>query len=501
MPTLSPHARAIVAAFGTQPGVTPDHVGNLQAAIDASPVLIERINAAVAQGHLKAIMPLTHPNAGGEYDPVHRVMRLPLERLTTPPYGPTQGDRAKHNAGEITFVLGHELEHGFNRIATQQANAAFAQAVRRIAKHDPAPRDYTAPLAARLAQNRRDEAVAQIAGWNAIVSRVRSTNPKPGLQDIYDAQPGRMADFITRQGARPNYTYTLKSGFTLDADHTLSPTPANVEAMGRHFFDKAASDAQLGPLGNSDYANYYARSAVSFIAQIERHYHPPRPGVSAPQLGLDLARLRLSEQLLEENGIDLGRHTQPLPYYDLGSQPPAARLFQHTKTTHQHVWPVEADLPEAASVHDGMPARTPADPGHPDHALLETLRVHVRALDRQAGKGWDEYSDRLAASALVMAKRMGFTARDELHLACNRATERYAAGEILHLARTGPYASADPAANLARMPTAEALAQPAEARYRQLAATAEAQPSAWQAQRGHVPVPDDAARCRPGVRM
>ncbi|WP_147652458.1 XVIPCD domain-containing protein [Vulcaniibacterium gelatinicum] len=147
--------------------------------------------------------------------------------------------------------------------------------------------------------------------------------------------------------------------------------------------------------------------------------------------------------------------------------------------------------------------RTPADPGHPDHALLETLRVHVRALDRQAGKGWDEYSDRLAASALVMAKRMGFTARDELHLACNRATERYAAGEILHLARTGPYASADPAANLARMPTAEALSQPADMRYRQAedinAAQARAQtmPLAWQ----QAPGSDELARGGHGRRM
>jgi hypothetical protein len=467
MSTLSPQARAIVAAFGRQPGVTQDQLNNLQAAIQASPVLIDQINAAVAQGHLKAIVPLTNPNAGGEYDPINRAMRLPLGRLTTPPPGPDQRLRASLNAGEITFVLGHELQHGFNRAATQKSNADFANAVRRIAERDPAPRDYTAPLAARLAQNRRDEASAQIAGWNALVSRVRSTNPNPSLQDIFIAHPGRTADFIDRQGTRPNYTYTLKPGLTLNADHSLSPTAANIEAMGRHFFDKAASDAKLGPLGRSDYVNYYARSAVSYIAQMERHFHPPRPGTTSPQMALDLARLRLSEKLLEENGIDLGRHTQPLPYYDLGTRPPGARLFQHTAGTHRHVWPIET----AERLRDETPAaraRTPADPGHPDHALLEKLRERVRTLDREAGKGWDEFSERLAGSALLMAKKAGFTAEDELVLAFNRPTDTHAAGEILHLARTGPHASADPAANRTHMFTADALSQPAEQRYRQV---------------------------------
>lgn len=478
MPTLSPQAQAIIAAFGQQPGVNPDHLNNLQSAISASPVLTGQINDAVANGHLKAIVPLTNPNAGGEYDPGSQAMRLPLSRLATPPQGPSQAKTAQENAGEITFVLGHELQHGLNRLATRQAYTDFADDVRQIAKNDPSPRDYTAPTAALLAQNRRDEAGAEIAGWNAIVSRVKSANPNstPGLQDIYEAQPGRIRDFVDKIGN----TYTLKPGLQINPDQTLSATPANIEAMGRNYFDKAATASNLGALGNSDYVNYYARAPVSFIAQIERHYHPPQQGVAAPQMGLDLARLRLSEKLLEENGIDLGQHQQPLPYYDLANQPPTAHLFQHTKTTHQHVSPLASGALEA--VMQRGPARpSPASRlDDADQGLLEKLRDEVRRLDRSAGKPWDDASERLSNSALLMAKENGFSAGDDLRLAFNRPTERHAGGAILHLFRDGPNASPDPAANRACMTTADALSTPASERYQQVDALVQTQEQAQQ---------------------
>jgi hypothetical protein len=472
MPTLSSQAQTIVASFGQQPGVAQDHRNNLQAALNASPALIDQINDAVAQGHLKQIVPLTNPNAGGEYDPQDQAMRLPLAKLTTPPAGPGSNKIAQENAGEITFVLGHELQHGFNRAVTRQAYTDFANDVRQIAKDDPAPRDYTAPTGVLLAQNRRDEATAEIAGWNAVVSRVKATNSNPSLQDIYEAQPSRMKDFIDVAGNN----YTLKSNLALNADLSLSTTPANVEAMGHNYFDKAPrSPGGLGALGNSDYVNYYGRSPVSFIAQTERHYNPPQAGVSTPQMGLNLSRLRLSEKLLEENGIDLGNHQQPVPYYDLSNQPPAAHLFQHTKTTHQHVSPIAAEVLDSELSREPAqptPSRRPPDfdHSHPDHDLLEKLRDGVRKLDQEAGKGWDDASERLAASTLVMAKEKGFTAQDELQLAFNKPSQRYAAGELLHLSRQGPGESSDPAANRSHMTTAEALSKEVAERYQELEA-------------------------------
>lgn len=113
------------------------------------------------------------------------------------------------------------------------------------------------------------------------------------------------------------------------------------------------------------------------------------------------------------------------------------------------------------------PSTTPADPKHPDNALFEHLCEQVRALDRQSGKAWDDQSERLTASALVMTKEKGFTLHDSPQLAFNRQTEQWSAGEILHLFRQGPHASVDPHANRSHMPTAQALSMPAEQRYQQ----------------------------------
>ena len=99
MPTLNREAQAIIAAFENQPGVTPDHVQNLRASVEASVALIEQINAAVDEGHLKQFEPLGHARAGGEYDAATKSMRLPLDILTTPPSG------RPFNTGEVTKLL------------------------------------------------------------------------------------------------------------------------------------------------------------------------------------------------------------------------------------------------------------------------------------------------------------------------------------------------------------------------------------------------------------
>ncbi|ROU05164.1 XVIPCD domain-containing protein [Lysobacter enzymogenes] len=111
------------------------------------------------------------------------------------------------------------------------------------------------------------------------------------------------------------------------------------------------------------------------------------------------------------------------------------------------------------------PAAAPLGPQ--DAALLDRLRAQVRELDRAAGKSWDEQSERLSASALVMAKERGFAAQDDLRLAFNRRSDDFAAGSLLHLSRHGESASPDPYANRACMPVAEALAVPAAERREQ----------------------------------
>jgi len=464
MPTLSPQAQAMVIAFGHQPGVTPDQANNLQAVINASPVLIDQVNNAVAAGHLQQFAPLTHANAGGEYDGQSKAMRLPLAMLTTPSPG-----QPPFNAGEPTFVLGHELQHGFNHAATTQAYQTFFNEARQKA-HEPAgPRDYTAATANLVAANRRDEAGAEIAGWNAVVDRVKGTNPHPTLQDIYDAEPGRMADFIDQSLSGAPYTYTLRSNLTLNPDLTLSASAANLEAMGQNYFDKAPANTKLGHHGNSDYANYYGAYAVGVVADLERHYNPPQRGVASPQMALDLSQLRLTEKLMEENGINLGTNTQPMPYFDSSTTPPTAGLFQHTQTTHQHTIPIAAQALEVERTALRQQGTTlqrsdPSQADHPDHALYQQIRSGVEKLQPHPGRNDDPASEgRMTASLLVLAKQSGLERVDHVVLSEQRGDLQKDENVFLVQGQ-----QADPAHARTMMKTNDAVSAPEVDSYRTL---------------------------------
>jgi hypothetical protein len=197
----------------------------------------------------------------------------------------------------------------------------------------------------------------------------------------------------------------LKPNLTLNADMSLSETPANIEAMGHNYFDKAPGKVGIGYRGNSDYVNYYAAAAISYAAQVDSTHAKPHKGVE-PRMIVDMNRLGLSEKLLEENGLFLGRGSPaPKPYLDSSQTPHTPRSFDHTHQSHTH-------SPVAPS--DG--SRTPADPEHPDHAMLQQIRGHIRELDRRHGREFDETSERISHSLLTLAKDERFNRVDHVLL-------------------------------------------------------------------------------------
>ncbi len=306
------------------------------------------------------------------------------------------------NMAEPAFVLGHELQHAFNRLDVAKADKAFRNHVLAKAKDQSPVNDYTPDIDARLAASRRDEAQAEIAGWNALVGQVRAASPNATIGDVYKKNMPRMSDFIDESSGSPS-THTLKPNLTLNADMSLSDTPANIEAMGQNYFNKAPGKARIGYRGTSDYVNYYAAAAISYAAQVDSTYAKPHKGVE-PRMIVDMNRLGLSEKLLEENGLFIGRgNPTPKPYLDSSQTPHARRTFDHTHQSHTHA-------PVAPS--DG--SRTPADPEHPDHAMLEQIRGHIRELDRRHGREFDETSERISHSLLTLAKGERFKRVDHV---------------------------------------------------------------------------------------
>lgn len=71
--------------------------------------------------------------------------------------------------------------------------------------------------------------------------------------------------------------------------------------------------------------------------------------------------------------------------------------------------PTMARLQRSQAPHAGL---SPADAGHPDHAMLERIRAGVGDLDRSVGKPWDDASERLSRSLLAASKDGRAPSRD-----------------------------------------------------------------------------------------
>jgi hypothetical protein len=394
---LTPAAQTLADNFTA--GLTADQRTNFNNALQNSPALVTQINAAVASDDLRGFSLLpAGTNAGGQFDPTARRMELPASIITTPTGG-------AYNANELTFVMGHEIQHAINRPTQVTATNTFVADVNRIGQTAQATHDYTAPLNARLASNRQDEATAHIAGFNATVSMVRSGNGNhnPSLEDIYRAHPGRMQDFIAVTPGTPA-TYALRAGLALNADMTMTPNATNTEAMGRHYFDQPGTSARIGANGDSNYQNYYATAWVGYAAQVERANAPTHAanGINT-QMHVNMTTLGINEPQLERNGLNLGAAGVRQPFYDTSTNPPTQGNFDHTVGTNRHV-PItvpEVHVPTHQAPNQQAPnQQAPDQRALPNHPAVQQA---LDALDRSPNIPADAFGHQRLNAAAGMA--------------------------------------------------------------------------------------------------
>lgn len=94
------------------------------------------------------------------------------------------------------------------------------------------------------------------------------------------------------------------------------------------------------------------------------------------------------------------------------------------------------------------PRNDPTQLGHPDHGLYQQIRQGVEALDARHGRTFDEVSERVTASLLVLAKDNDLERVD--HVLVSNATREHPAGHMLFLVQGEP---SDPAHQRAGRPT------------------------------------------------
>ncbi|WP_164147440.1 XVIPCD domain-containing protein [Stenotrophomonas maltophilia] len=106
-----------------------------------------------------------------------------------------------------------------------------------------------------------------------------------------------------------------------------------------------------------------------------------------------------------------------------------------------------APAPDEAS-GSNRALQDPTQPGHPDHALYQQIREGVEALDAKHGRSFDEVSERMTASLLVLAKDNDLERVD--HVLVSNATREHPAGHTLFVVQGEP---SNPAHQRAAMPT------------------------------------------------
>jgi hypothetical protein len=194
---------------------------------------------------------------------------------------------------------------------------------------------------------------------------------------------------------------------------------------------------------------------------------------------LNMSQLRLSEQLMEENGINLGTGTSaPQRYLDSSTQPPTQHQFDHTSNTYTHI-PISAQEFERSRGVDAAAVsnQTPDQAGHPRHRLYQQCSAGVDALDQQLGRLSDHSSERMKASLTTLAAANGLERVDQVQLSKDSGQTR--AGQNVFIVQGDP---TNPAHLRAHLPTDQAVSTPVEASFRELAQLDQRQQSLQNAQ-------------------
>ena len=158
---------------------------------------------------------------------------------------------------------------------------------------------------------------------------------------------------------------------------------------------------------------------------------PPRDEIEQVEVAEELAAVPLKEPANDviANQAVPEQHPEPEP------EPAMERM---ARPAEQHPW-------------------TPLNPEHPDHALYQQIREGVAKLDEAHGRSYDQTSERLTGSLMVLAKSNGLDSVD--HVVLSQPTESQPGGQNVFVVQGE---LDNPGHQRAGMPTAQAVKTPFE---------------------------------------
>ena len=239
------------------------------------------------------------------------------------------------------------------------------------------------------------------------------------------------------------------------------PEPMNAASMQDGLAQRGQS-SEMHPLAG-DAPTVAAQGFRATGAAQEHQKHASAN--QANDLGASASEFAVARSTVEATA---GSHeAQPLSPERPEVQPPSV---QEHPAAERPEPPQPPDLPPP--LIDTKPAvhLTPLQPEHPDHVLYQQIREQVTALDAAHGRTFDQNSERLTGSLLVLAKNNGLDRVD--HVVLSSATADQPAAHAVFVVQ----GELDNPAHLrASMPTQQAVKTPFEESLQQFDVVAEEQ--------------------------
>lgn len=316
-------AKELIINFGKIPDVKEQHYGNLVKIMSSSPKLIESFNLAAERNLIKSLVILEDNAAGGSFSSSGK-LAIGLHNLSTSNTNNVISNEKKY---EMIFIMAHETHHALTNKASEENLVKLYEDSKTEAQKGDKHRNFTTVISNYVAFNRRDEAEAQLAGYNAVVSALIEENKNISLATIRNTTK-RMLDFIPRKLVHEPKNFHAEYESNLDQSFFLEASPRNIEASAKNYFDKSSKDTRLGCHHNSDYVNRYAGFAIAIainadLAEKEHNSSNKSPfsidiqNFKVPRIDNpnEFVNLSLSEAIIESNGLNINAD-KPIPYID-----------------------------------------------------------------------------------------------------------------------------------------------------------------------------------------
>jgi hypothetical protein len=264
-----------ISEFGKNHHLNANQYSYIIEIMTSSPKLVEQFNYASSHGenyrnsHFIKNLDFTPDDiaVGAIYDADNSTLSINKNELSI--------STSTKNKFNLIFIVAHETRHALNRDKTLEAKAAIPENLK--SQLQSAHGDLNIPFSSYIAWRRKDEAQAQIAGFNAVVSALEKQGIIPTPENIYNSLPEKTASFfIEKEFINNQPTFKFKNGyFPKNAKNTFldENNLTTLETAAQNYYDIPAPKQGLvlcaSTGSKSDYVNIDANLPMTYFLDFD----------------------------------------------------------------------------------------------------------------------------------------------------------------------------------------------------------------------------------------